>query len=125
MTDWQRTYDPRDLNYLSARAKQIHDTAYLLGVPALGLVGGVAREMTYARKPDPLAVVSAPIKEFLTSNEPDASPGGGVEWKPITHQTLAAGFARSNLPGYSIASGASNTDLASLKLGNPVLWDVG
>ena len=67
--------------------------------------------MTYARKPDPLAVVSAPIKEFLTSNEPDASPGGGVEWKPITHQTLAAGFARSNLPGYSIAPGAGKSDL--------------
>jgi hypothetical protein len=33
MTDWQRTYDRRDLNYLSARAKQIHDTAYLLAYP--------------------------------------------------------------------------------------------
>src|ERR1043166_1288107 len=126
MADWQQTHDPRDLNYLAAKAKQIRDTASLLGVPALGLVGGIAREMAYARNVDPwLTMFSAPMKEFLTSNEPDASPGGGVDWKPIPHQTLAAGFARSNLPGYSIAPGASNTDLASLKLGNPVLWDVG
>jgi hypothetical protein len=45
MDDWRHTYDPCDLNYLSARAKQIRDTAALLGVPSLGLAGGIAREM--------------------------------------------------------------------------------
>jgi hypothetical protein len=109
MADWQRTYDPRDLNYLSDKAKQIRDTAALLGVSPLGLIGGVAREMAYARNVDPRSwlAASAPIKEFMTSNEPepstpDWSMGGGVTWKPITHQTLAEGFARSNLPGGSI-----------------------
>jgi hypothetical protein len=41
MADWQQTHDPRDLNYLAAKAKQIRDTASLLGVPALGLVGAL------------------------------------------------------------------------------------
>jgi hypothetical protein len=76
MADWQQTYDRRDLNYLSAKAKQIRDTASLLGVPALGLAGGVAREMAYARNVDlhnRWAFFSAPIKEFMTSNEPEPS----------------------------------------------------
>src|ERR1051326_1859088 len=130
MADWQQTYDPRDLNYLSAKAKQIRDTASLLGVPALGLVGGVAREMAYARKVNPWwAIFSAPLKELLTSHELDSSVP--AEWdslpavKPITHQTLAEGFARSNLPGGSIEPGANFFKLAELKTGNPVLWDVG
>jgi hypothetical protein len=129
MADWRQTYDPRDLSYLSAKAKQIRDTASLLGVPAMGLVGGVAREMAYARNADPWwATFSEPMKDFLTSNEVDPSPSlmpGGVLWKPITHQTLAAGFARSNLPGGSIEPGADKIDLTRLKLRNPVLWDVG
>jgi hypothetical protein len=74
MADWQQTYDPHDLNYLSRKAKQIRDTATLLGVPALGLVGGVTREMTYARKVDPWwATFSEPIKELQTSHELDSS----------------------------------------------------
>jgi hypothetical protein len=128
MADWQQTYDPRDLNYLSAKAKQIRDTASLLGVPALGLVGGVAREMAYGRNVDPhnlWAVASAPLKELLTSYEPDGRPEGGIVWNPITHEELANGFARSNLPGGSIEPGAGNPKLALLKLANPVLWDVG
>jgi hypothetical protein len=72
MADWQQTYDPRDLNYFSRNAKQIRDTASLLGVPSLGLVGGVAREMAYGRNADPwFAMFSAPMKDFLTSNEVD------------------------------------------------------
>src|ERR1044072_5768037 len=104
MADWQQPYDTRDLNYFSAKAKQIRDTASLLGVPALGMVGGVAREMAYGRNVDPYnpwARASAPIKSFLTSNEVDTSAPAtmpGEVWKPITHQTLAEGFARSNLP---------------------------
>jgi len=130
MADWQQAYDPRDLNYLSAKAKQIRDTASLLGVPALGLVGGVAREMTYARKNDPwLTMFSAPVKELLTSHELDSGVPAGFDSlpavKPITHQTLAEGFARSNLPGGGIEPGANFFKLAGLKSGNPVLWDVG
>jgi hypothetical protein len=40
MAEWQQTYDPRDLNYLSRNAKRIRDTASLLGVPALGHAAG-------------------------------------------------------------------------------------
>jgi hypothetical protein len=130
MADWQQTYDPRDLNYLATKAKQIRDTATLLGVPALGLVGGVAREMTYARKVDPWwAMFSEPIKELQTSKELDSSVPAGLDSvpavKPITHQTLAEGFTRSNLPGAGIDPGAGWFDQAMLKVANPVLWDVG
>jgi hypothetical protein len=127
MPDW-RTYDPRDLHYVSAKAKQIRDTAALLGVPAPGLAGGVMREMTRARNVDPYdkwAVASAPIKELMTSNEYDWSIPDRPAWKPITHQTLANGFARSNMPGGSIDPGAGKPRQAILKLENPVLWDVG
>ncbi|MBV9429125.1 MAG: hypothetical protein JO084_15515 [Bradyrhizobiaceae bacterium] len=128
MAEWQQTYDPRDLNYLSRNAKQIRDTASLLGVPALGLVGGVAREMAYGRNVDPydpLDIVSSPMKDFFTSNEYDSSIPDRPAWKPITHQTLADAFARSNLPGGGIDPGAGKPKLAWLKVRNPVLWDVG
>jgi hypothetical protein len=130
MAEWQQTYDPRDLDYFSRNAKQIRDTAALLGVPALGLVGGVAREQAYARNVHPLsAIFSEPVKDFLTSNQVDTSAPsampGGVLWKPITHQALADAFARSNRPGGGIEPGADWWDLVGPKLGNPVLWDVG
>lgn len=127
MADWQQTYHPDDLNYLSRRAKQIRDTASLFGVPALGLVGGVAREMAYARDVDPYTWehYSAPLKEFFTSNEYDSSYPDRPAWKPITHQTLADAFARSNQPGGGIEPGARKWKQAQLKLENPVLWDVG
>jgi hypothetical protein len=135
MADWEQTYHPDDLNYLSRRVKQIRDTASLLGVPALGLVGGVAREMAYGRNVDPYhwwTKISVPLKEFLTTYESQSSSGApdydtppGMAWKPLTHQTLADGFARSNSPSGGIEPGADWGTLTNLKLGNPVLWDVG
>jgi hypothetical protein len=132
MADWQQTYDPRDLNYFSRNAKQIRDTAALLGVPALGLVGGVAREQAYARNVHPWwGVVSDPIKDLQTTYESDSSVPDesssppALAWKPITHRTLADAFARSNLPGGGIEPGTSFVKQMALKIDNPVLWDVG
>jgi hypothetical protein len=135
MDDWQHTYDPRDLNYLAAKAKQIRETAALLGVSPLDLAGGIAREMTYTRQVNPhkpLIVAARPIKEFLTSNEIDRNAldwpmTGGPAWKPITHQSLAEGFARSNTPGQSFKFERDKQTAEQIlnKLTNPVFWDVG
>src|ERR1043166_7760717 len=130
MDDWQRIYDPRDLNYLSARAKQIHDMAALLGVPPLGLAGGVARELTYTRQVNPhkpLIRAAGPLKEILTSTEPDSNPPDrSMTWRPITHESIADSFARSNMPGGVIKLGLPDTvEKIINKLANPVFWDVG
>jgi len=133
MTDWQHTYDPRDLNYLSARAKRIHETAEVLGVPALGLAGGIARELTLSREVylhDPLIVAARPMKEFLTSNEadstiPDSPMSSGRAWKPISHKAIADSFALSNTPGGIIKMWPETVNRILNKLSNPVFWDVG
>lgn len=135
MDDWQHTYDRRDLNYLAAKAKQIRETAALVGVSPLDLAGGIARELTYTRQVNPrkpLIVTAGPIKEFMTSNEIDPSTlqwsmTGGPAWKPITHQTLAEGFARSNTPGQSFRFERDKQTAEQIlnKLTNPVFWDVG
>jgi hypothetical protein len=66
MDGWRHTYDPRDLDYLSARAKQIRDTAALLGVPSLGLAGGIAREL-------PPSAVAPPAAPGTITRANDAS----------------------------------------------------
>jgi hypothetical protein len=52
-TEWRYPFDDNGLNYLSRKAKQINDIAALLGVPAPGLAGGIAREMTLQRREYP------------------------------------------------------------------------
>jgi hypothetical protein len=136
MPEYRYAYDPRDLNYIAAKAKPINDTAALLGVPAPGLAGGIVREMAleqFQYPKDLLRVAGKPVKKLLTSNEPDwASPDfsmvGGVNfWKPLTHQTIADYFARSNTPG-GIVSLPPPLDMFNKYLRpviNPALFDIG
>src|SRR5262249_36709965 len=125
MADWQQTYDPRDLNYLSARAKQIRDIAALFGVPAPGLAGGIAREMAYNRGVyayDPFLIASSPLKDVLTSYEPVSSS----EWRPISHDGWVDHLNRSNSPGgYIKTPFPEKIERGINKFSNPVFWDVG
>src|ERR1043166_364496 len=134
MDDWQRTYDPRDLDYLSAKAMQIRDTEALLDVPAPALAGGIARELTYTRQVNPhkpLIVMASPIKEFMTANETDPNAldwpmTSAPAWKPITHQGLVDAFVRSNVPSVIDKLGPPDTLKKIInKFTNPVFWDVG
>jgi len=86
--------------------------------------------MTRSRKVDPydpLVFVSSPIKQFMTSYEPDStldpSMAGGPAWRSITHDSLAESFARSNVSSGRIDN--SKLDQIANKLTNPVFWDVG
>jgi hypothetical protein len=130
-TEWRYPFDDSGLNYLSAKAKQIHDIAGLLGVPAPGLAGGIAREMTLQRLEYPkdlLWVAGQPVKALLTSAELD-EPGRDpmtadspvLPWKPITHGTIAEYFARSNTLPRSTLGNPSRAE----RLANPVFFDVG
>ena len=129
MAEQLYAYDPHDLNYLSGKAKPISDTAAVLRVPALGIAGGIAREMTLERNVYPYDLLrrfGQPIKELFTSSEPywdpsesPASDESRARWRPITHQTIADYFDRSNSAGN--AKKPSYFD----KLGNPALFDVG
>jgi hypothetical protein len=130
-TEWRYPFDDSGLNYLSSKAKQINDIATLFGVPAPGLAGGIAREMTLERREYPkdlLRLFGQPLKAWLTSTEVD-QPGRDpmtadsplLPWKPITHGTIADYFARSNtLPRNTLANPTYPDRLA-----NPIFFDVG
>src|SRR5262249_7187629 len=104
MVDWRYGYHPQDLNYLSRKAQTIDQIAALLGIPPLGLAGGSAREMTLERYGYGwFRRAAQPLKELLTTSEPDESGpnpmtnGPDFSWKPITHDTIADYFDRSNM----------------------------
>jgi hypothetical protein len=137
MPEYRYAYDPRDLNYIAAKAKPINDTATLLRVPPPGIAGGIVREMTLTRyaypwKPDWLA--GQPVKGFLTSKEPvlsvpesDMLNGFPAEWRPLSHQTIANGFALANTPGGTLKFPPpfAGLGLHLNALWNPALFDVG
>jgi hypothetical protein len=121
MPDWRYSYHPQDLDYLSRKAKAIGDVSAVFGVPPLGIVGAIAREMTLERYEYPNNLVrraAQPLKELLTSTESD--PGTGAR-RPITHATIADYFTRSNTLPRDAVGNRSYFD----RLMNPSFFDVG
>jgi hypothetical protein len=128
MPEYRYAYDRRDLNYISAKAKPINDTATVLRVPPPGIAGGIVREMTFERNEYPknkLRTAFQPLKDFLTSNEPffrsDAPLVPIIDSRPLSHDRLAEYFARSDTP----LSGTVGNPGYLGRLDNPMFFDVG
>jgi hypothetical protein len=126
--EWRYPFEADGLDYISKKARSINDIALLLGVPAPGLAGGIARERTLERREywrNILRVAGQPLKELLTSietAEPSRDPEAVVlPPKPITHGTIADNFARSNVLPRETLQNPSYPD----RLTNPVFFDVG
>jgi hypothetical protein len=131
MTGWRYGYHPQDMNYISAKAKAIRDTAATLGVPPLSVAGGIAREMTLERYEYPYYPArraAQPLKELLTSSEPDWETGSrritygyDFPWKPITHDTIANYIDQSNMLPREHLKDLSYLD----RFDNPAFFDGG
>src|SRR5712692_1718795 len=125
MADFKYSYDDRDLGYIAKHASTINSVASILNAPALGIAGGIIREMTLERfdyPKDPIRWLSGPLKQFLTSAEfpSDSEFPYLPSYKRLSHDTISQHFARSN----SLTKGHLMRPTWLDELDNPALLDV-